>query len=331
VTPVAPPVDPLVQAAAAALRRGELVAFPTETVYGLGADARSPAAVAKVFAAKGRPATHPLIVHVRDLQAARPLARAWPEAALRLAARFWPGPLTLVLRRGNGVPPAVTGGQDTVALRVPAHPVAQALLTAFDGPIAAPSANRYGHVSPTCAAHVRAEFGAAVPIVLDGGDCAIGLESTIVACDEHGVTLLRPGHIGRAALAAVAGPIGAPAEDAPRVPGSLRSHYAPATPTRLIERTALRGEVAAAARAGRRVALLCRGDAAVPGEAVALCVCAACGAVEYAHDLYANLRRLDAVAADEILVETVPLAVEWEAVRDRLVRAAAQDGGHDSP
>lgn len=322
--------DPRIKAAADALRRGELVAFPTETVYGLGADARSPAAVARIFAAKGRPATHPLIVHVRDLQAARPFARGWPEAALRLAARFWPGPLTLVLHRGPGVPAAVTGGQDTVALRVPAHPVAQALLAAFGGPIAAPSANRYGHVSPTCAAHVRAEFGAAVPIVLDGGDCTIGLESTIVACDEHGVTLLRPGHIGRAALAAVAGPIAAPGQGAPRVPGSLRSHYAPGTPARLVERAGLPEAVAAAACAGRRVALLCRGDAPVRGEAVALCLCAARDAAEYAHDLYANLRRLDAVGADEILVEAVPRDAEWEAVRDRLMRATARDGSDDA-
>ena len=216
--------DPEIVAAAAALARGELVAFPTETVYGLGADARSPAAIAKVFAAKGRPATHPLIVHVLDLEAARPLARHWPDAALGLAERFWPGPLTLVLRRGPGVPPEVTGGQDTVGLRVPSHPVARALLAAFAGPIAAPSANRYGRVSPTSATHVRAEFGATVPHVLDGGECGIGLESTIVSCDDEGVTLLRPGHIGRAALESVIGPLRAAARDAPRVPGSLPSH-----------------------------------------------------------------------------------------------------------
>jgi len=324
------PDRPQIEAAAAALRRGELVAFPTETVYGLGADARSPAAVARIFAVKGRPATHPLIVHVHDMEAARPLARGWPETALRLAARFWPGPLTLVLRRGTGVPAAVTGGQDTVALRVPAHPVAQALLAAFDGPIAAPSANRHGHVSPTCAAHVRAEFGAAVPVVLDGGDCAIGLESTIVACDEGGVTLLRPGHIDRAAIESVIGPLHVAGQDAPRVPGGLRSHYAPATPTRLIERAALPEAVAAAARAGRRVALLCRGEAQASGDAVALCIVASLRAIEYAHDLYASLRRLDAVGADEILVEVVPLDAEWEAVRDRLTRAAARDGSHNA-
>ena len=317
--------DPRIEAAAAALARGELVAFPTETVYGLGADARSPAAVAKVFAAKGRPATHPLIVHVLDLEAARPLARHWPVAALRLADRFWPGPLTLVLRRGPDVPPEVTGGQDTVALRVPSHPVARALLAAFGGPVAAPSANRYGHVSPTSAAHVRAEFGAAVQHVLDGGDCEIGLESTIVSCDDEGVSLLRPGHIGRAALEAVIGSLRAAARDAPRVPGSLRSHYAPGTPTRIVPREELGSAVEAAVRAGRRAALLCRGEAPALTGGAAHCVRASVHAAEYAHDLYANLRRLDALGADEILVEAVPGDADWEAVRDRLERAAARD------
>jgi L-threonylcarbamoyladenylate synthase len=320
--------DAAIEAAAAALARGELVAFPTETVYGLGADARSPAAVARIYAAKGRPPTHPLIVHVRDFDAARPLARLWLPLAERLARRFWPGPLTLVLPRAPGVPVEVTGGQDTVALRVPSHPIAQALLAAFDGPIAAPSANRYGHVSPTAAAHVRAEFGATVAYVLDGGDCEIGLESTIVGIDDSGVTLLRPGHVTRRALEAVVGPVFAPGGAAPRVPGSVRSHYAPATPTRLIDRADLEAALAAAGRTGRRIGLLCRGEA--PALPAAQCRIAPGGAVEFGHDLYANLRWLDGAGVDEILIEAVPADEDWDAVRDRLQRAAARDSGEDA-
>ncbi|MEK7737911.1 MAG: L-threonylcarbamoyladenylate synthase, partial [Pseudomonadota bacterium] len=191
------------------LRAGELVAFPTETVYGLGADAANPAAVAKIFAAKGRPADHPLIVHLPSAEALDAWAREVPESARKLAAAFWPGPLTLILKRQPQVPDAVTGGQDTVGLRVPDHPLALALLKAFDGGrfrgIAAPSANRYGRISPTSAAHVRAELGAAVPLVLDGGDCQVGIESTIVDLSRGTPRLLRPGAIGAADIAHVLG------------------------------------------------------------------------------------------------------------------------------
>jgi L-threonylcarbamoyladenylate synthase len=322
-------VRPEIAAAAAALARGELVAFPTETVYGLGADALRPAAVAKIYAAKGRPPTHPLIVHVRDLAAARPLAREWPDAALALARRFWPGPLTLVLPRSARVPLEVTGGQDTVALRVPSHPVAQALLAAFGGPVAAPSANRYGRVSPTSAEHVRGEFGAVVAQVLDGGDCDIGLESTIVGVDGGRVTLLRPGHIGRRELERVVGSLAAAGDAVPRVPGSVRSHYAPATPTRLVAPGGVASALVDALRAGRRVGLLCRSAApvAMPLGCVRI---AARDAVAYGHDLYANLRRLDEAGVDEILVESVPDEEAWDAVRDRLQRATARDGGDDA-
>src|SRR5512137_2073977 len=209
--------------AVAALRDGEVIAFPTETVYGLGADAQNPDAVRKVFELKGRPATHPLIVHIEHPRALERWALAVPPAAVALAEKFWPGPLTLVLRRAPAVDLAITGGQDTVAIRVPGHPVAQQLLRAFGSGIAAPSANRYGRISPTPAEHVRDEFGDDLKIVLDGGDCKIGLESTIVSCLDAVPRVLRPGTITTSQLRSVVpglveGPAAAAA--APRVPGS---------------------------------------------------------------------------------------------------------------
>src|SRR6202046_3148356 len=194
-----------IETAVQALRDGELVAFPTETVYGLGANAQNPAAVRKIFAAKGRPVDHPVIVHLDSPRFLHRWVREVPEAANKLAERFWPGPLTMVLPRAANVHDVVTGGQDTVAIRVPSHPMAQQLLTAFGGGIAAPSANRYGHLSPTRAEHVREEFGAEVRVVLDGGDCRLGLESTIVACLEGKVQLLRPGAITLSELERVVG------------------------------------------------------------------------------------------------------------------------------
>jgi L-threonylcarbamoyladenylate synthase len=218
-----------------ALRAGDVVAFPTETVYGLGANAQHPAALLKIFALKGRPTTHPLIVHLDSQRFLHRWAREVPVAAERLAARFWPGPLTLVLPRADKVLDLVTGGQDSIAVRVPAHPMAQQLLTAFGGGIAAPSANRYGHVSPTRAEHVREEFGEAVRVVLDGGECKVGLESTIVACLDGAVRLLRPGAITLSQLRREVGEVsGGPAADSPRAPGSSLAHYAPATPLRLV-------------------------------------------------------------------------------------------------
>jgi L-threonylcarbamoyladenylate synthase len=308
-----------IERAVALLRAGEVVAFPTETVYGLGADARNPAAVRRIYALKGRPAGHPLIVHLAAADALDAWARAdaVPAAARRLAAHFWPGPLTLVLPRAPGVPDEVTGGQDTVGLRVPSHPVAHALLAAFGGGIAAPSANRYGRVSPTRAAHVRDEFGDAVPLVLDGGDCELGLESTIVGCLGGELLLLRPGGITHAALEAVAGPVRRPrAGEGPRAPGTTRSHYAPATPVRIVDARAL-------ASAGARAAVLARGPAPA-AYAGPLWIDAGDDPRRYAHDLYANLRRLDRAGAAEILVLAPPEPVAWDAIRDRLGRAAAQ-------
>ncbi|MDE2251986.1 MAG: threonylcarbamoyl-AMP synthase, partial [Gammaproteobacteria bacterium] len=220
-----------ITAAVQALRDGGVVAFPTETVYGLGASAQQAAALRRIFALKGRPSSHPLIVHLDDARFMQRWAREVPPAAAALAARFWPGPLTLVLPRAENVLDLVTGGQDTVAIRVPSHPLALQLLSAFGGGIAAPSANRYGHVSPTRAEHVREEFGAAVRVVLDGGECKLGLESTIVACLRGEVRLLRPGYVSLTQLRQVVGEVASgPDAEAPRVPGSTTAHYAPRTP-----------------------------------------------------------------------------------------------------
>ena len=309
-----------IERAVALLSAGELVAFPTETVYGLGADASNPAALARIFAAKGRPKTHPLIVHFSGLAAARDWAAEVPEAAARLAAAFWPGPLTLVLPKSARVPDAVTGGQASVALRVPAHPVARALLAAFGRGIAAPSANRYGRISPTRASDVHEELGDRVAMVLDGGDCTVGLESTIVACLDGRVTLLRPGSISRSQVADVVGRVDDPGADAPRVPGRERSHYAPGTPLSIVEEPHLREAVEAALAAGLRVAVLAR-SAPMTGAGLAWRRMPA-AAPAYGRALYASLRALDAAGADRILVEAVPAGEDWAAVADRLARAA---------
>ena len=316
------PGPALIERAAALLRAGELVAFPTETVYGLGADARNPAAVARIFAAKGRPPTHPLIVHVSDLRAATRWVAEMPESARRLAAAFWPGPLTLVLPRAGSVLDAVTGGQPTVALRVPVHPVARALLAAFGDGIAAPSANRYGRISPTCAAHVSEELGDRVALVLDGGDCAVGLESTIVGCTAEGLTLLRPGSISRSRVAAAAGPVAEPGADAPRAPGSDRAHYAPRTPMRLFEPDGLRRAVAMALADGGKIAVLALSPQP-PEAAGALWRQLGPDAAGYGRQLYSTLRELDAAGAALILVERVPGTEPWAAIEDRLRRAAS--------
>lgn len=297
------------------LRRGELVAFPTETVYGLGADASSPEAIARIYALKGRPSNHPVIVHVAKASDIRDWARDIPMVAWELANAFWPGPLTLILPRAEGVPLAVTGGQDSVGVRVPAHPIAQQLLSAFGGGIAAPSANRYGHVSPTCAAHVREEFADSAPYILDGGDCEVGLESTIVSL-LGAPTLLRPGGISRAQIEAVIGPMVAVAgDDVPRAPGTTVSHYAPSTPLRLLTNadwaSGYRPEAAVLALRSK------------PSSHQGVWLEAASDPVRYGHDLYASLRALDRLGAPLILVEAPPDHPDWEAVKDRLNRSAA--------
>src|SRR3977135_2154972 len=236
-----------------ALRDGELVAFPTETVYGLGANAQNPAAVRKIFEAKGRPSSHPVIVHLDSPRYLHRWVREVPEAATRLAERFWPGPLTMVMPRAPNVHDVVTGGQDTVAIRVPSHPMAQQLLTAFGGGIAAPSANRYGKLSPTRAEHVREELADVVKVILDGGECQIGLESTIVTVEGSSVRLLRPGAVTAGQIRTVIGEllIGANLES-PRVPGSTASHYAPITPMTVVPAGEIDAHAASLSAGGRR-------------------------------------------------------------------------------
>ena len=303
------------------LSAGELVAFPTETVYGLGADADDAAAVGRIFAAKGRPATHPRIVHVSNLAAARLYARELPDAARRLAETFWPGPLTLVVPKSSRALLAVTGGQDTVALRAPAHPVARALLAAFGRGIAAPSANRYGRISPTRADDVREELGDRGAMVLDGGDCEVGLESTIVACLDGRVTLLRPGAVSRLQIADVVGSVLDAGADAPRAPGRERSHYAPRTPLAIVRGPELHGEIESALRRGERLAVLTHSAAPVAPDRITWRPLPS-DAPRYGHALYATLRALDRAGADRILVEAVPATEAWAAVADRLGRAA---------
>jgi len=317
-----------IEDAVALLNAGELVAFPTETVYGLGADAANAYAVARIFAVKGRPASHPLIVHFSSFAAARGWAAEVPAAAERLAEAFWPGPLTLVLPKAPVVPAAVTGGQDSVALRAPAHPVARALLAAFGRGIAAPSANRYGRISPTRAADVYEELGERVALILDGGDCEVGLESTIVACLGGRVTLLRPGSISRSQLEDVVGRVQDAGADAPRAPGRDRSHYAPGTPLTLVDGKALGRAIEAAAARGERVAVLARTASFVESDRVAWRRMPESPAA-YGRALYAALRALDAAGAGRILVEAVPPGEAWAAVADRLARAAAGGGADE--
>jgi L-threonylcarbamoyladenylate synthase len=312
--------------AVAILKAGELVAFPTETVYGLGADASNADAVRKIFTAKGRPADHPLIVHIADAVQLANWARDIPPAAHKLAQKFWPGPLTLVLKRAARVPDAVTGGQDTVAIRVPSHPMAQALLRAFGGGVAAPSANRFGRVSATTAAHVREEFGDAVACVLDGGAADVGIESTIVDCSRGAPALLRPGWITPQQLEAVLGaPLAAPQAAAPRAPGMLDKHYAPQTPLMLMEADLVVELARSLTRQGKRVAVLARTTLQPVIEGL-VWIAAPADAAGYAHDLYANLRTLDHAGCDAILVEQPPEDAAWIAIRDRLNRAAAGSG-----
>lgn len=311
-----------IAAAVAALRAGDVIGLPTETVYGLAGDASNPVAVARIFAIKGRPSSHPVIVHLPDAGHVARWARETPPAAAALMRRFWPGPLTIVLPRTPSVPDVVTGGQDTVALRVPAHPVALQVLQAFDGGLAAPSANRYGRISPTTAAHVRADLGSEVPIVLDGGPSNVGLESTIVACLGARVVILRPGRIGVDEIESVAGPVTAAASGAPRVPGSVASHYAPHTPLEIVDAVSLASVVARHAERGRRIAVLSPGDR--PDLPVATWHSAAADSERYGRALYDELRRLDDAGADVILVVRPPDGVEWTAIHDRLRRAAAR-------
>lgn len=322
-----PSPDPaLIARAAQILRAGGLVAFPTETVYGLGAAADQPEAVRRIFEAKGRPADHPVIVHVPDAAAIDQWARAVPDGARRLARQFWPGPLTLVLPRAARAHDLITGGQDSVGLRCPAHPWARALLAAFGGAVAAPSANAFGRISPTTAAHVRADLGEApqgkVECILDGGPCPVGIESTIV--DFTGATprLLRPGSITRAQLEGVlGGPVPDAGTNAPRASGRLDSHYAPRTPLVLVPAAGL--SAAINARRGERLGVLApAGTLLDASPQIVLRLIAPTDAQDYARRLYAMLHELDASGADALLVAQPPQGPDWDGVHDRLRRAA---------
>lgn len=325
---------PAIEAAARKLEEGELVAFPTETVYGLGADAENPQAVARIYAAKGRPSNHPVIVHVAPNADIAYWSTDIPAEAHKLIAAFWPGPLTLILKRAPHIPDAVSGGQDSIGIRCPSHPVAQALLQLFKGGkggVAAPSANKFGHVSPTTAQHVRDEFGTGssspLAAILDGGQSDVGIESTILDLSRiptHGPVLLRPGHISAAQIAQVIGteprmPDGA----APRASGTLEAHYAPRTPVVLVEPDKLAETIQQLLAAGRRFALIHHSEQAQSQASAQVLMCNAPDA--YAHDLYVALRDMDGAKADIILVEATPATAAWQGVNDRLRRAA-----HDS-
>ncbi|MHB1504339.1 MAG: L-threonylcarbamoyladenylate synthase [Acidimicrobiales bacterium] len=313
--------DRSIRLAVGMLREGRVVAMPTETVYGLAADASNAEAVSRIFAAKGRPPDHPLIVHLGIGANLGDWARHVPEEASRLAEALWPGPLTVILERHASVLPEVTGGLDTVAIRIPAHPVTQRLLESFGGGLAAPSANRFGRVSPTTARDVCSDLGSAVDLVIDGGPCEIGVESTIVAFIEGKVTILRPGAISPEAIARVLGHrIGTTAHSPVRAPGMLASHYAPTTPLELCmpDEIALRG--AELVSAGARVGVLALVRIEVPG---ATAIWDAGGDIGiFARSLYRYLRQADAEALDILVVELPPDEGLGVAVRDRLRRAA---------
>ncbi len=326
------------------LQAGELVAFPTETVYGLGADAANPKAVAKIFAAKGRPADHPLIVHLPGAAYLERWAIDIPQLAWDFAEAFWPGPLTLILKRHPDVPYAVTGGQDTVGVRVPAHPLALDLLRAYAQAggglggmcgVAAPSANKFGRISPTDAAHVRAELGDAVSLVLDGGSCTVGIESTIIDLSRGNAQtprLLRPGHITPEQIAMVIGvmpeiPSLLQKENAPRVSGALDAHYAPLTPLRVVPAAQLPEVLQRFLDEGKCAGLLfytgIASTALVPPHALRQLPAEP---EAYARGFYAALRELDQVGNDIIIVEALPDSPAWSAVADRLRRAACGSG-----
>jgi len=310
-----------VEAAAQALAAGELVALPTETVYGLGARADDDSAVARIFAAKGRPSDHPLIVHVASLAEALPFAADISGAALRLVQAFWPGPVTVIVPRAAGMAAASAGGQDTIGLRCPSHPVARALLqrcAALGVPgVAAPSANRFGRISPTTAAHVADEFEPDL-LILDGGPCAVGIESTIIDCSRGWPVLLRPGVLTRGELEQVLGePLRDRDEQAPRASGTLEAHYAPRAKLSLVDL----GHVPLRTESGNTLAVYSRTCPALPAGARWLPM--PTDPAQAARALFATLRELDTPEIQQIWVERPPDTPEWEGVRDRLRRAAA--------
>ena len=314
--------------AAARIQAGELVGFPTETVYGLGADASSDAAVAGIFAAKGRPSDHPLIVHLADAAQVSDYASSVPPFAARLMAAFWPGPLTVILPRRDGVAAAAAGGQNSIGLRCPDHPVALAFLKACATGVAGPSANRFGRVSPTTAAHVAQEFGDDL-LVLDGGPCEVGIESSIVDCTRSRPVLLRPGVLTRAELEAACGEpvlskddLLSEAGSAPRASGTLEAHYAPNAKVRLMDAGAIQTALDLLGTDAAHIAVYARDVLRIQSEKV-LFRRMPDDALATAQQLFAVLRGFDAQGARLIWIENPPTATEWDGVRDRLGRAAA--------
>jgi L-threonylcarbamoyladenylate synthase len=316
--------DADISRAAETLRRGGLVAFPTETVYGLGADAHNAAALARLYAVKGRPGEHPVIVHVGAPAQLAEWAADVPVAARRLADALWPGPLTLVVRRAPRVLDGVTGGGDTVGVRVPDQPVALALLDAFGGGIAAPSANRFGHVSPTTAEDVRDDLGDDIDVVLDDGPCTVGVESTIVDCTGDELVILRPGDVTRERVEEVSGQkVGTLRDGLTRAPGTLKSHYAPEATVLVVDRDDLAGRATDLLAAGQRVAVLALAPVpALPADVVVLDGPA--DSDEYARSLYARLREVDRRGVDVLLAVPPPDTGVGVAVGDRLRRAAGR-------
>ncbi|SFX43052.1 L-threonylcarbamoyladenylate synthase [Marinospirillum alkaliphilum] len=314
------PSQEKIERAAEILHQGGLVVFPTETVYGLGADCHNPAAVQRIFSTKGRPADHPLIIHLASAEQLHDYAVDIPAIAEQLAQDFWPGPLTLILKRHPQINPLVTGGQDTLAVRVPAHPVAQALLQSFGRGVAAPSANRFGRISPTTAQHARDELSGQINYLLDGGPCDLGIESTIINLTGPTPQVLRPGSITAAMLETITGPLAAhPSASSPRAPGNLDSHYAPRTATYLVTKQQLQQPDFINREPGSTGVLAINQPAqpfyrqwlSLPDDAAG-----------YARNLYAALRTLDQAGLSCILIQQPPQQAEWLGVNDRLRRAA---------
>lgn len=307
--------------AAELLHQGHLVAFPTETVYGLGADASNPTAVAKIFATKGRPDDHPLIVHIASAGQIDDWAETTPETAVKLAEAFWPGPLTIILNKKTNVPLAVTGGQNTIALRIPANPVALQLLRAFGGGVAAPSANRFGHISPTQASHVAEELGDSIACILDGGPCSVGVESTIIDLTDDQPTILRPGRITRSQLKAVLQTeIRLSSQSKTRAPGMLAVHYAPNTMSLLCPAETLNAMIDDLCAKGKRIGVLAFSQTAAALPCPHL-IRLPNQSEHYETELYSSLRELDNLQLDMILIEQPPENEAWAAVNDRLGKA----------
>jgi L-threonylcarbamoyladenylate synthase len=313
-----------IEQAVEALRAGELVVFPTETVYGLGANASNPAAVRKIFEVKGRPADHPVIVHLDDPKYLHRWVSEVPAVAEALAAEFWPGPLTLILPKADHVNDIVTGGQTSIGIRIPSHPMAQQLLNAFGGGIAAPSANRYGRLSPTKPEHVRDELGDAVQVILDGGDSPIGLESTIVSCLDNQARLLRPGFITRSQLEQVVGPL-ATGGPVPRAPGDRQVHYAPSTPLEIVASDDLEVRAGEIVAREEKVAVLAMRPP-LQTQRHMTWINAGKKPEAYAHNLYNHLRTLDRTGCVRIFVQSLPPDERWAAILDRLQRASGMGG-----